>query len=83
MTNAAQPATGSVASHGAAAVSTRRRRRNRNTPTVGTRSFVRWYHRLGSGLALVVLVVLIGLLTAASAIILIGLLFVFLGNAIG
>jgi hypothetical protein len=61
----------------------RRRWRSRNAVVVGRRSFVAWYQRLGSGVALLVMVVLIGALIATVIAILVGLALLFLGNAIG
>jgi hypothetical protein len=61
----------------------RRRWRSRNAVVVGRRSFVSWYQRLGSGMALLVMVVLIGALIATVIAILVGLALLFLGNAIG
>ncbi len=76
-----QPATQTGENHRAAPA--RSRRRNPHAPIQGRRSFVRWYERLGSGVALLVIVVITGLIAAAMFVIFVGLAMVFIGNAIG
>ena len=78
----AKPAMQTARTHRAAPLGLRRRR-NPNAPVMGSRSFVRWYERLGSGVALLLIVVFTGLMAAALLVIFIGLAMVFLGNAIG
>ena len=58
-----------------------RPRRNPNAPVTGSRSFIRWYERLGSGVALALVITVTGVVLAVSLIIIIGIMMVFLGNA--
>lgn len=85
MTNggSAQPATNAWRSPGGAEGFRLPRRRNPNAPTLGRASFVRWYERLGSGLALVAVIVLSGLVLAGAILLLAGFLMLTVGGAIG